>query len=118
MAYTAPRPSKTAPKASAARMTHMNMQLTLRVSRSTSTMPFQFSRLLIRAMTVTAMAPTAELSTMLVTPRKNSPDIRKMMTMGTIAVLSSLNFLLQGMLRSSLEAAGPSWGWIKQRMVM
>src|SRR4030042_296151 len=118
MAYTAPSPANTAPKASAARMAQLNMQLTLRVSRSTSTMIFQVSRLLIRAMMVMAMAPTAELSTRLVTPMKNSPDMRKMMRMGRMAELSSLNFWPQGMLRSSFEAAGPSWGWMKQRIMI
>ena len=64
------------------------------------------------------MAPTAELSTRLVMPMKNSPDIRKMMRMGRIAELRSLNFCFQGIERSSLEAAGPSLGWIRQRMTM
>ena len=45
IARAAPMPSNTAPKASAARMTHMNMQEILRVLRMVSSITLRFRRL-------------------------------------------------------------------------
>src|SRR4030065_417638 len=49
MAFTAPRPSKTAPKQSAARMIHMNMQLMPRVLRMVSSITRRLSPPFARA---------------------------------------------------------------------
>ncbi|MNN72223.1 hypothetical protein D3C81_1882380 [compost metagenome] len=66
MAFTAPSPSKTAPKQSAARMIHMNMQLMPRVLRRVSSSTSAVRRPWNSAARVAARAPTAELSTRLV----------------------------------------------------
>ena len=66
IALTAPTPSKTAPKAIAAKMIHMNMQLTPRDLRMVFSITWRVSRSLTRAASVAAVAPTAELSVGLV----------------------------------------------------
>ena len=60
---------------------------------------------------VAAAAPTAELSTRLVTPIRNSPVMRKKMRRGTTPAPSSRTFSLQPTCRSSAGRAGPRCGW-------
>ena len=55
----------------------MNMQLTLSVLRIVSSMTCQVSRPLRSAVMVAAAAPTAELSTRLVTPIRKSPVMQE-----------------------------------------
>ena len=108
MACTAPSPSKTAPKQSAAKMTHMNMQLTLNDLCRVSSNTLRVNRPLNKAASVAAPAPTAELSTRLVTPIMNRPVIEKIMTKGKMPARSRLNFSLQLIpRRSSTGSAGP-----------
>ena len=119
IACTAPRPSKTAPKQRAARMTHMNMQLTLSVFRSVSSSTFLFKRCLRRATMVVTAAPAAEHSTRLVTPSKNSPVMEKIMSRGMIPALSSRIFSFQVIFcRSSRDNTGPRLGFSLHRIAI
>jgi len=68
MALTAPRPSKIAPKASAARMIHMNMQEMPRVERTEVSNTSLFIRPFSTAARKAVIAPIAELSTSEVQP--------------------------------------------------
>ena len=60
-----------------------------------------------------AVAPIAELSTRLVIPMKNKPDIEKIIKTGIIAALRSLSFSAHGTFLSSGGRTGPSSGWKK-----
>ncbi len=99
-------------------MIHMNMQEMPRVLRTVSSNTCQERRRLIQAATVTAAAPTAELSTRLVTPMKNSPVMEKKMRKGAMPARSSRSLSIQGTLRSSGGSAGPSSGCSQQRKRM
>ena len=110
IARTAPTPSKTAPKQSAARMIHMNMQLIASVLRMVASITRRVILPLNSAARVAAVAPTAELSTRLVIPIRNSPVIEKKMTRGRIPALSRRNFSPQPTRRSSAGNAGPRCG--------
>ena len=91
-ALTAPSPSKTAPKQSAARIIHMNMQDIPRVFLMDSSMTFRVSVPLAIAAIVAAVAPTAELSTRLVTPIINRPVIKKKIKNGIMPAFKSFSF--------------------------
>ena len=110
IALTAPSPSKTAPKHSAARMIHMNMQLMPSVLRIVSSITCLVSRPLTSAASVAVVAPTAELSVRLVIPRRNNPVIEKNINSGTMPALSSRSFSPQPTSRSSRGSGGPSSG--------
>ena len=72
MAFTAPSPSKTAPKQSEAIRIHMNMQVMPSVFCSTSFQSRTLRRPRHQATSAEQIAPTAELSTRLAMPLRNS----------------------------------------------
>ncbi len=99
-------------------MIHMNMQLMASVLRLTTSIRCQVSRRRTSAARVAAVAPTAELSTRLVTPITNSPVMQKKMTRGRMPARSSRSFSAQPMSRSSAGSAGPRCGCSLQRTTM
>jgi hypothetical protein len=86
-------------------MIHMNMQEMASVLRTVSSKTLVLKRPLNSAASVAARAPTAELSTRLVTPMTYSPVIEKKMSSGSSPAHYGLNlrdpkakdFLLQNM---------------------
>ena len=110
MALTAPIPSKTAPKQSAARITHINIHDMPSVFLNVSSMTFFVRERLASAAIVAAVAPTAELSTRLVIPIRNKPVIKKKIRNGTMPAFNSLSFSLSGISSSSLLTVGARWG--------
>ena len=108
---TAPRPSQTAPKHKAARVIHINMQVTSSVLRKVFSITSLFNLFLNNAAKVAVVAPTAELSTKLVTPITNRPVMEKKISKGRIPARRSLNFLLHVIFsRSCFESGGPRFG--------
>ena len=110
MALTAPRPSNTAPKHSAARMIHINMQDTLSVLRNVSSSTCLVNLRFQAAARQAAQAPVAELSTRLVTPVIKRPITENMMSSGMTPAPSSLIFAASGMARSEAASGGPRRG--------
>ena len=96
----------------------MNMHEIPRVLRTVSSMTLRLSRRLARAARVAAVAPTAELSTRLVTPMTNSPVMKKKMRKGMIPARSSRSFSLMGRFRSASLTVGPRWGCTRHRITM
>ena len=110
MDFTAPIPSNTAPKQSAARIIHINIHEIPSVLRIVASKTLQFNLLFAMAAIVAAVAPTAELSTKLVIPIMNKPVIKKKIKNGVMPALNTLSFSLKGMLRSSTLKAGARLG--------
>ena len=110
IARTAPMPSNTAPKHSAARIIHMNMHEMPSVFRMVSSMTLRVSRRFASAASVAAVAPTAELSTKLVMPMTNKPVMKKKIKNGMMPARSSFSFSPSGMVNSSRATVGPRCG--------
>jgi TRAP-type mannitol/chloroaromatic compound transport system permease large subunit len=105
-----------APKQSAARMIHINIHVTSSVLRIVTSKTFIVKRPLKSAAKVAVVAPTAELSTKLVTPMTNIPVIEKNITKGRIPARRSLNVLPQVTSDSScFDKEGPRFGCKLQR---
>ena len=107
---TAPIPSNTAPKLSAARIIHINIHEIPSVLRIVASITFLFNLRFAKAAIVAAVAPTAELSTKLVIPIMNKPVIKKKIKNGVIPAFNTFSFALKGILRSSSLKAGARFG--------
>ncbi len=92
MARTAPSPSKTAPKPSAARMIHMNMQEIARVWRTETSKTSRVIRRLSTAAMKAVIAPMAELSTSEVQPLTKGTIIAPKITSGSTPARSRRSF--------------------------
>ena len=115
MALTAPNPSKTAPKARAARMIHMNMHVMPRVLRT----EFSNTSRVIRPFSIAArnavIAPIAALSTNDVQPFTKGTIMTAKITRGSKPARNSRSFSARGTSRSSGFNAGPNTGFFQQR---
>ena len=119
IARAAPMPSNTAPKQSAARMIHMNMQDIPRVLRIVSSITFRFSRPLTNAAMVAQVAPTAELSTRLVIAHDEEPRHEEEDQKRNNTGAEQLELLRhRAYSRSSSLTVGPRWGCSRQRTMM
>ena len=96
MDFTAPSPSNTAPKQSAAVMIQKNMHEMASVLRVVSCRTFIVSVPRQAAASSAPTAPTAELSTRLVTPVRNSPVMVMKISSGISPALSSFTFSASG----------------------
>ena len=117
IALTAPSPSNTAPKAKAARITHMNMHEIPSVLRVAVSNTFHVKRRFTAAARTVVPTPMTELSTRLVQPlmkgiiiaakiaKGKSPDFR--VDIFSAQVISA---------RSSAESGGARWGCKALRM--
>ncbi|GIX13293.1 MAG: hypothetical protein KatS3mg118_1252 [Paracoccaceae bacterium] len=85
------------------------------VLRAVSCRTRSVSRRLASAASVAAAAPTAELSTRLVTPITNSPVMKKKMAKGAMPARRSFSFSPSGMRSSSSDTVGASAGLTRQR---
>ena len=110
MARPAPRPSNTAPKVSAAKIIHINMQETPRVFLRVVSKTFLLNLPLKIDASVANKAPTAEHSTRLAIPIKNKPVIKKKITKGTIPAFNNLIFSIKGTSLSLSGSIGPRFG--------
>ena len=118
IAFTAPRPSKTAPKASAARIIHINMQEIASVFLTVASSTLYDIRPLKIAARNAAIAPIAEASTSEVQPFTNGTIMAANIPNGSIPALNKRSFSRVEILRSSTGNAGPREGLILQRTAM
>ena len=119
IARTAPIPSKTAPKASAARISHMNMQETSSVLIDVvACSSRQVRRPLTTAASVAQVAPTAELSTRLVYAADEEPGHREEDQEGDDAgAQQAPAFPAAACSSSSSETVGASFGFSRARII-
>ena len=118
MALTAPKPSNTAPKARAASMIHINMQVIPKVFFNEVSKTFQFMRPFRQAAVNAVIAPMAELSTSDVQPFTNGIIMAKNMANGSKPESRRRYFSAFGILRSSSLSAGPRLGLCLQRIAI
>ena len=94
----------------------MNMQLMVSVLRVESSITLRFRLPAHHAAATDSKAPTAELSTRLVTPLRNSPIMTKKMASGRRPARSNAYFSARVICaRSSAGSAGPMSGCSRQR---
>ena len=96
-------------------MIHMNMQLTPSVLRSVASITRRVSRPRSQAARVAVAAPTAELSTRLVTPSRKRPVIDAKIRKGRMPARSRRSFAARLTRRSARGSTGPRCGCNWQR---
>ncbi|MNL24274.1 hypothetical protein D3C87_1457020 [compost metagenome] len=97
-------------------MIQRNMVETISVLRVQASRMVQFSRRENSAASVASSAPTAELSTRLVTPVRNRPIISPNTPSGRMPARARAIFSAVDMRsRSSAGSTGASSGWMRQR---